>query len=148
MVVGVLLHIAMFLFHHHHVRLPARISLTLSRYLSLSFIAPGRSSRLHPISAQSYFILVLAGCPAFARPCERGPQENIACEFVLTSLAMSRMSGSFNLDSFFWWEVVGRTAAVLWGVASRKCSIQLAAILCNCHEVFSPYVLLASIWCI
>ena len=38
---------------HHHVMLPAQISLTLSRHQSLSSIAPGRSSRLHPVSAQS-----------------------------------------------------------------------------------------------
>ena len=32
---------------------PARISLTLSRHFSLSFIAPGRSSGLHPVSSHS-----------------------------------------------------------------------------------------------
>ena len=30
----------------------------------------------------------------------RGPQEYVAYEFVLTSLSVSRMSGSSNLDSF------------------------------------------------
>ena len=39
--------------HHHYVTLSARISLTLSRHPSLSSIAFGRSSRLHPVSAQS-----------------------------------------------------------------------------------------------
>ena len=34
------------------------------------------------------------------------------------------------------------------GVASRICSTQLTAFLCNCHQTFSPYVLLASMWCI
>ena len=53
--------------HHHHVPPPARISLTLSRHFSLSFIASGRSSRLHPVSSQSYYIYVRAGRPAFAR---------------------------------------------------------------------------------
>ena len=33
-------------------------------------------------------------------------------------------------------------------VASKTCSIQLAAFLCNCREAFSPYVWLASMWCI
>ena len=44
--------------HHHqqHVALPAQISLTLSRHPSLSPITPEVSSRLHPVSAQSYFI--------------------------------------------------------------------------------------------
>ena len=39
--------------HHHDVTLPARISLTLSCQSSLSSSAPGRSSRLHPVSTQS-----------------------------------------------------------------------------------------------
>ena len=47
---------------------PAWISLTLSRHFSLSFIASGRSSGLHPVSSQSYCMYVRAGRPAFARP--------------------------------------------------------------------------------
>ena len=39
--------------HHHHVVPPARISLTFSRNFSLSFIASGRSSELHPVSSHS-----------------------------------------------------------------------------------------------
>ena len=46
----------------------ARISLTLSRYFSLSFIASGRSSGLHPVSSQSCWMYVWASRPAFARP--------------------------------------------------------------------------------
>ena len=38
---------------HHHVMPLARISLTLSRHFSLSFIASGRSSGLHPVSSNS-----------------------------------------------------------------------------------------------
>ena len=57
-------------YHHHHVVLPARISLTLARHSSLSFIAPGRSSGLHPVSSQSCCMYVRAGRPAFARPYE------------------------------------------------------------------------------
>ena len=41
---------------YHHVAPPARISLTLSHYLSLLFIALSRFSRLHPVSAQSFCI--------------------------------------------------------------------------------------------
>ena len=55
--------------HHHHVVLVARISLTLCRHLSLSFIASGRSSGLHPVSSHRCWMYVRAGCPAFARPC-------------------------------------------------------------------------------
>ena len=62
----------MYIYHHHHVVPPAQISLTLtlSLHSSLSSIAPGRSSRLHPVSAQSCCMYVLAGHPAFAHPCE------------------------------------------------------------------------------
>ena len=38
---------------HHLVMPSARISLTLSRHLSLSFIASGRCSELHPVFSQS-----------------------------------------------------------------------------------------------
>ena len=55
--------------HHHHIALVARISLTLSRYSSLSFIALGRSSGQHPVSSHSCWMYVRAGRPAFAWPC-------------------------------------------------------------------------------
>ena len=55
--------------HHHHIALVARISLTLSRHSSLSFIALGRSSGQHPVSSYSCWMYVRAGRPAFARPC-------------------------------------------------------------------------------
>ena len=55
--------------HHHHVALVARISLTLSRHSSLSFIALGRSSGQHPVSSHSCWMYVRAGRPAFSRPC-------------------------------------------------------------------------------
>ena len=54
--------------HHHHVLPLERISLTLSRHFSLSFIASGRSSGLHPIFSHSCCMYVRAGRPAFARP--------------------------------------------------------------------------------
>ena len=54
--------------HHHHVVPPARISLTLSHHFSLSFIAPGKSSELHPVSSHSWCMYVRAGRPAFASP--------------------------------------------------------------------------------
>ena len=52
--------------HHHHVLPLARISLTLSRHFSLSFIASGRSSGLNPVSSHSCCMYVWAGRPAFA----------------------------------------------------------------------------------
>ena len=54
--------------HHHHFVPQARISLTLSRHFSLSFIASGRSSGLHPVFSHSCCIYVRAGRPDFARP--------------------------------------------------------------------------------
>ena len=44
----------------HHVVPLAQISLTLSRQISLSFIASGRSSGLHPVSLYSCCMYVLA----------------------------------------------------------------------------------------
>ena len=55
--------------HHHHIALVARISLTLSRHSSLSFIALGRSSGQHPVSSHSCWMYIRAGRPAFAWPC-------------------------------------------------------------------------------
>ena len=54
-----------YIHHHDHVVPLARISLTL---FSLSFIASGRSSRLHPVSSHRCCKYVLAGRPALARP--------------------------------------------------------------------------------
>ena len=53
---------------HHHAMPLARTSLTLSRHFSLSFIASGRSSGLHPVSSHSCCMYVRACRPAFARP--------------------------------------------------------------------------------
>ena len=49
-------------------RAQAQISLTLSRHFSLSFIASGRSSGLHPVSSHSCCMYIRAGRPAFDRP--------------------------------------------------------------------------------
>ena len=54
--------------HHHHVVPPVRMSLTLSRHFSLSFIASGRSSGLYHVSSHSCCMYVRAGRPAFAWP--------------------------------------------------------------------------------
>ena len=53
--------------HHHHVVPLARISLTLFRHFSLSFIASGRSSGLHPVSSHSCCMYIRASRPAFTR---------------------------------------------------------------------------------
>ena len=61
------IYIYIYIYVYHHVRPPARISLTLSRHFSLSFIASGRSSELHPVSSQSCWMYVRSGRPSFAR---------------------------------------------------------------------------------
>ena len=67
---GESVYMAMYTYHHHpHITLVARISLTLSRHSSLSFIALGRSSGQHPVFSHSCWMYVRAGRPAFARPC-------------------------------------------------------------------------------
>ena len=87
-------------YHHHHDVRQAQRSLTLSLYVSLSFIAFGRSSGLHPVSSHSCckkcsswsfcFWLVICG----------GPQEHITYDLVFASPTVSCMSGSSSLDSF------------------------------------------------
>ena len=54
--------------HHHHVVQLAWISLTLTLLVSLSFVASGRSSGLHPVSSHSCCMYVRAGRPAFDWP--------------------------------------------------------------------------------
>ena len=70
----------------------------------------------------------------------RSPQEYIPYEFILTSPAVFHMSASSYFYIFSWWVVGGHTVAVLWGVASRTCSILLTAFLCNWRQAFSPYI--------
>ena len=68
----------------------------------------------------------------------RGPLEYVTYEFIPSSLAVSRISGSSNLDSFRDGLVSGCTAVALWGAATRTYSIFLAAFLCSCRQAFSP----------
>ena len=87
-------------YHHHnhpHVVLLARISLTLYCHPPLSPIAPGRSSKLYPISAQSCCCYVLAGCPIFSCPCEgvHGSKS-----LMRSPLLLQQCPGSSNLDGF------------------------------------------------
>ena len=110
---------------HHHVVPLARISPTLSRYFSRSFIASGRSSGLHPVSLHCCCMYVLAGRPAFARP------------YVGLHWCTSLMSSSLLLQLCpaclvrLTWIVFemggrGRIVGALWGVAARTYSICLA----------------------
>ena len=60
-------YIYIYIYHHQFVS-PARISLTIARHFSLSLIAFGRSSGLHPVSSYSCCMYVRTGRPAFAWP--------------------------------------------------------------------------------
>ena len=59
---------SLYIYHHHyHIVPPAQISLALSHHFSLSFIAFGRSSGLHPVSSHSCCMYARVGRPAFYR---------------------------------------------------------------------------------
>ena len=123
--------------HHHHVAPPARISLTLSRHFSLSFITSGRSSGLHPVSSHSCCMEVRAGRPAFAHP------------YVGVHRSTSLMSSSLLLQQcpaclvrltciVFVMGASVHIVGVSWGVVARTCSILLLTFLCNFRLVSSP----------
>ena len=120
--------------HHHHVVPLARISLALSRHFSLSFIASGRSSGLHPVSSHSCWMYVHAGRPVFARPCV-GVHKSTSLK--CSSLLLQQCPACLV-------RLTVRTVGVLWGVAARICSRLLAAFLYNCRLASSPGVLLES----
>ena len=129
--------------HHHHVVLVARISLTLSRHSSLSFIAPGRSSGQHPVSSHSCWMYVRAGRPAFARPCV-GVHKSTS--LMSSSLLLQQCPACLVRLTWIVFVIAGRwpSVGVLWGVATRTCSRLHAAFLCNCRLASSRAVLLAS----
>ena len=132
--------------HHHHVALSAQIFLILSRHSFLSSIAFGRSSGLHPVSAQSCCMYVRAERPAFSRPCEGVHRRT---SLTSSSLLLQQCPACLvRLTLIVFVIVGGRKVAVLWGAVSRTCSILLAAFSFNCCQASSPYVLLASTWCI
>ena len=92
-----LLHTQQYKVRHHG----ARISLTLSLHVSLSFIAFGRSSGLHPVSSHSCCMYVCSSrSSCFWLAICRGPQEHITYDLVFASPAVSGMSGSSSLYSF------------------------------------------------
>ena len=137
------IYIYIYIYIFHHVGLPTRICLTLSRHLSLSSITHRRSSMLYPVSAQSCCIYVLAGHPAFV------------CPYQVVHWSMTLMNSCLLLqerpeclaDSFRdGWQVAVYLPLPpgLVQYCSRTCSILLPAFLCNYRQAFSPYVQLAS----
>ena len=133
--------------HHHHVVPLTRIYLTLSRHFSLSFIASGRSSGLHPVSSHSCCMYVLAGRPAFAWPYV-GVHKSTS--LMISFLILQQCPACLVRLTWivFVMEAVGRIVGALWSVAARTYSILLSTFLCNCRLSSSRAVLLASKWCI
>ena len=98
----------------------------LSRHPSPSSIAPRRSSKLYPVSAQSCCIYVVSGRPAFARP-----REGVYWRISLMSSSFLLQQCPACLVRLTWivFLMGGRTAAALWSVASRICSNTASSIL-------------------
>ena len=120
--------------HHHHVVPLARISLTLSNS-SLSFIASGRSSGLHPVSSHSYCMYVRAGRPTFA------------WLYAVVHRSTSLMSSSLLLQqcpaclvrlTMIVFVMGGRWpySSALWVVTARACSIFHTTFLCKLPSSF------------
>ena len=126
--------------HNHHVFPSAQISLTLSRHSSLSTIAPGRSSGIHLVSAQSCCMLVLAGHPAFDRPCEGVHRRT---SLMSSSLLLQQCPAC--LVCITWIVFVMGGKLLFCGVLPPGLvSVLLAAFLFSCFQAFSPCVYLAS----
>ena len=133
------IYIYIYMYIYHHVVLVARISLTLSRHSSLSFIALGRSSGQHPVSSHSCWMYVRAGRPAFARPYV-GVHKNTS--LMSSSLLLQQCPACLARLTWIVFVIGSR-----WGVVARTCSGLHAAFLCNCRLASSPAVLLASMYC-
>ena len=115
----------------HHIVLAARISLTLSRHSSLSFIALGRSSGQHPVSSHSCWMYVRAGRPAFARPCV-GIHKSTS--LMSSSLLLQQCPACLVRLTWIVFVIGGRWpySWCLVGVAARTCS--------GLHAAFFPKV--------
>ena len=125
--------------HHQHVTLSARLFLTLSRNTSLLSIASGRSSRLHPLSAQSCCMLVRAGRPVFARPCE-GVHRSTS--LMSSSQLLQQCPACLVSLILIVFVIRGRW---LYSCCFLGCCLQdlfniARSILCSCYQAFTPYV--------
>ena len=122
-----------FINHHHHVARSAQISQSLSSHPSLSSVVSGRSSFRNGTE------LLYVGSSWSSCLCSStwmSPREYITYDLVPRSPAVFCMPCSRNFDSFRDVVVGGRTAAALWGAASRTCSILLAGFLPSCRQSF------------
>ena len=130
-----------FVYHHHdHVVPLARISLTLSRHFSLSFIVSGWSSGLHisypHIAAVCMFELVF---PAFAWPYAGFHRST---SLMSSSLLLQQCPACLVRLTWIVFVMGGRWqySWCLVGYAARIFSILLTKFLCNCRPTSSPDV--------
>ena len=132
-----------YVYHHHHVVAPAQISLTLSLHFSLSFIASGRSSGLHPVSSNSCWMYVRAGRPVFARPYVEGHRST---SLMSSSLLLQQCPAWLVRLAWIVFVMGGRWSYswCLVGCCRQDLLILFATFLCNCRLASSPAVLLAS----
>ena len=96
----------------------ARISLTLSRHFSLSFIASGRSSGPHPVSSHSCWMYVRAGPPAFAQP-YMGVHRSIS--LMCSSLLLQQCPAC--VVRLTWIQIISNNS--VWNIYSFKVKIVL-----------------------
>ena len=117
----------------HQAVLTAQIPPTLSLHLSLSFITPGKPSKLHPVPALSW-------CKTL--PVSRHWHIHYLwvcfCSIVPHVLFVL-------LGWFLRLEVSGSTTVVLWGAASKICSKQHIVFLYIFHLAFTPFFFFVSI---
>ena len=141
------IYIYIYIYIYYHVVPPARISLTLCRRFSQSFIASGRSSGLHPVSSHSCCMYVLAGRPALARPYV-GVHRSIS---LMSSSLLLRPCPACLVRLSWIVFVMGGRWPYSWCFLECCCQdlfIIARNILGGCLLSSSPAVLLASKWCI
>ena len=106
--------------------LAARISLTLSRHSSLSFIALGRSSGQQPVFSHICWMYVRAGRPAFARPCV-GIHKSTS--LMSSSLLLQQCPACLVRLTWIVFVIGGRVAVQL-----VSCGVLLAELVQDCSQ--------------
>ena len=126
------------IYHHHDVWL-ARISLTFSLHVSLSFIAFGRSSELHPVSPHSCCMNVRTGRPAFDWP---HAEVHRSTSLMISSLLLQHCPACLvRLACIVF--VIGGRYPYSWrrvGCCCQDLFNILATFLYNCRRASSPTV--------
>ena len=98
-------------------------SLTLTRHPPLSSVAPGRSSRLHPVSAHSWCMEVFAGPSTLVYPCVSIHKRT---SLMSSSLLLQQCPGYFVRLTWKFCEMVGK-----WPCTSRSVGVLLFGVVQN-----------------